>query len=96
MSEPASVSGAVASIANKVGYLGGGAALAGGVTTTEWLAFGGFIVAVLGLVIQVIATNRKEARESREEKRRQAEHDAEMALHRLRMRDLEKDLKDAS
>lgn len=96
MSEPASVSGAVASIAQKVSVAGGATAFAGGLTTTEWLALGGFIVAVVGLVIQVIATNRKEAREAREEKRRQEEHAAEMALHRLRMRELEKELSDAS
>lgn len=96
MSEPASMSGAVASIANKVSVTGGATAALGGLTTTEWLAFGGFIVAVVGLVIQVIATSRKEAREARDEQRRQAEHDAEMALNRLRMREFEKEFKDAS
>lgn len=80
MSEPISstVYATVSSVSNKVTVAGGSAAVAGYFTTTEWLALGGFVIALLGFILQAISTYRKDQREEEEHAlrvKRLLEHD---------------------
>lgn len=43
----------IAAAANKATYSGGGIAIVGGLTANEFAAFGGLLVAVIGLLVQV-------------------------------------------
>lgn len=52
----------VAAIANKVAYVGGGTAFLGGLSANEIAAMGGLIVAILGLLIQLVFKIRADAR----------------------------------
>lgn len=52
----------VAGIANKATYAGATSALYGGFTANEIAAFGGFAVAVIGLVVQLYFKIRAERR----------------------------------
>lgn len=65
MSDPATET-TVAAIANKLTYTGGAAALWGGYTANEIAAFGGLIVAVIGLAVQIFFKVRADRREGEE------------------------------
>lgn len=70
------VEATVASLANKVTYGGGSVALIGGYTANEIAAFGGLIIAAIGLVVQVVFKRRSDKRE-------QLFHDARMRGFKL-------------
>lgn len=61
-----------AAIASKATQAGAGAAVFGGLTANEFAAFGGLIVAVLGLLVQAYFKRRADARHA-------AEHELRMA-----------------
>lgn len=58
------VEAAIAAVANKATYTGGGLALYGGWTANELAAIGGLICAVIGLVIQWVFKRRTDRREA--------------------------------
>lgn len=62
----------VAAIANKVTYAGSGAAFFGGLTANEVAAFGGLLIAVIGLAVQWFYKRK-------EDRRNEALHLARMA-----------------
>lgn len=61
---------------------GGVTAITGGITTTEWLAIIGAIVTVLGFLVQLWATYRRDQREQKL---------AEVAIRRAELTALNKD-----
>lgn len=61
---------------------GGVTAITGGLTTTEWLAIIGAVVTVLGFLVQLWATYRRDQREQKL---------AELALRRAERAALDKD-----
>jgi hypothetical protein len=63
----------VASVANKVTYGAAGTAFWGGMTANEFAAYGGVLIAVIGLIVQWYY-KRKESR------MRSEEHGARMAM----------------
>lgn len=67
----------VAAIANKVTYGGAVSAVYGGLSANEIAAYGGLIVAVVGLLIQLVFRIRADGREAE--------------LHRKRMQDEDDD-----
>lgn len=67
----------IATVASKVTYSGGVTAVFGGLTANELAAFVGAIVAVLGLVVQIIFKVRSDRREAE--------------LHRARLAELAED-----
>lgn len=65
----------IAAVANKVTYGGGATAFIGGITASEFAAFGGLLIAVIGLLVQWYYKRK-------DDKRNQALHDARMSeLH---------------
>lgn len=52
----------IASVANKATYAGAGVATYGGLTANEIAAFGGLLVAVIGLLIQLVFKLREDRR----------------------------------
>lgn len=67
----------IATVASKVTYSGGATAVIGGLTANEIAAFVGAIVAVLGLIVQIIFKLRSDRREAE--------------LHRARLAELTED-----
>jgi hypothetical protein len=61
-------------VANGMTYGGSGTALWFGLTANEWMALGGFIVAVVGLLVTWHYQRKRDRRE-------QAEFDRRMGLH---------------
>lgn len=57
------VEATVASLANKVTYGGGSVAFVGGLTANEIAAFGGLLIAAVGLVVQWVFNRRRDKRE---------------------------------
>lgn len=63
----------VAAIANKVTYGGSAAAVYGGWTANEIAAYGGLLIAVIGLIVQLVF-------KVRADRRHKEEHTARMAV----------------
>ena len=56
----------IAAVANKVSYSGAGAAVIGGLTANDIAAFGGLLIAVIGVVIQFYYKRKSDRREAEE------------------------------
>lgn len=54
----------IANVANKATYTGAVSAVYGGLTANEIAAYGGLIVAILGLLIQIVFKVRSDRREA--------------------------------
>jgi hypothetical protein len=62
----------VASVANKATYGGGAAAFYGGMTANEIAAYGGLLVAVIGLIVQLVFKIREDRRSKEFHRKRMA------------------------
>ena len=56
----------IAAVANKVSYSGAGAAVIGGLTANDIAAFGGLLIAVIGVVIQFYYKRKADRRDTEE------------------------------
>lgn len=75
--------------ASKATTTGAGTAVVGGLSHNEWLAILGAAVAVLGLLTNLFFHLRRDARERREDERREAEHQKRMRQMQTKPGDLE-------
>lgn len=71
----------VANVANKIAVGGGSVAFWGGWTANEWAAYGGLLVAVLGLIVQIAFKIRADMRDASADRREAEEHAARMRLY---------------
>lgn len=69
---------AVAAVATKATYTGSTAAIAGFAISSDWLSAAGFIVALLGFVVNLWFKIKHDKREDREQQRLEEEHQATM------------------
>ena len=76
MAEPA-VSTSTASYGFATNLAGGGMAIFGGLSMTEWMAILGGICALLGFIIQAVATYRKDQRDEKLYEKRMNESDSD-------------------
>lgn len=66
----------IAAVAHKVTTAGGVAAIFGGLTANDIAAFGGLLVAVIGVIVQIYFNRKRDRRETE--------------LHKARLRELDR------
>ena len=69
---------AAAAVASKATYSGTTAAIAGYAISNDWLSAGGFVVAILGFIVNLYFKAKQDRREDREHQRLEEEHKATM------------------
>lgn len=80
MSSQLTTEATVAAVANKVTYGGGGMAFWGGVTANEIAAYGGLLIGLIGLLVQVYFKLVDNRRKREADLREREEHVIRMAV----------------
>lgn len=82
---------AIAAVANKATGIGGGLAIYGGWAASDIAAFGGLLIAVIGIIVQVYYKRKADKRDAAADARDAAQELRDVAEHIRRMARLMRD-----